>query len=540
MKKHWHWLVAVIVLMLAAAVIRGVPAYHLPFWFDEADTWRASIVDADYQPMSYVKFLTWSHHFEHAPIGYLLPRVAADIFGSDSPFVMRLPALIAGVLCVPAAFVLGWVVHRRLTGLLAAAMVAFDPNMVDQSIQCRMYTIWMLLTLIALTWAIVMLRNPKRSWWHWGGLGVTLGLMLSTTPLAVMPWIGIAAGVVLLLGAGRVMKQKHPAEVRVVVGFTVAYLLACAIACVGVYRVVDRLITGGEGGDGRDLGIAFIVKEVVVAASDLIGLTHAGLLIYVAAAVGLLLYARTCKTSVAVLVALTGVTVVLLLPFRKQHHFMDARYVSMLQPALWIGLALLPAAFKQVPLKGVAIALVVAYTGVQAWQSTHLQQWQSQPDRYLFTSEIIRVDDRMASGDAFWVDPPASDILSRYYGLEPDPALKLGLEANYKLSPDAHVPDTFDAPKVWLVVGLINYDGRFPDITRLIHAIAAHYNLAVNESVLKTQLRTQRVLTIEFSRESAKLRVVGLPDDLREPVSMTLALPVAERAEIAKAIPIQP
>jgi len=501
-------IIGLIVVVVLGGLIRFWPIVDRPLWFDESDTWRSSY------NVPYGKFFTWRNHFETAPLSFLTVRISTDLLGTDAPWAMRLPACIFGTLCIPAVFLLGRLAYSNTLGLLAATLLAFDPSMVDQSQQCRMYALMMLLTLIALTGSIYLLRKPDRGFhgvWHWAGLGFTFGLLLCTSQFSVAVWLGVALGTLGLLAAGRLAKQPHPDELKVLSGLTLAYVIGLALANVGVFLLFERILSGGPG-DGAHMTVASTTREIVVAAKDLIGMGFLGLLVYPAALVGIVHLGRRCKTSTAVLVGVTVMSVLILYPFRKMHHFMDPRYLILAQPAIFVGLGMFALGWRAKPMRIAAVAVVLGYAGLGAWQCVHIERWWQQPDKYLIAPQIMAVHDERYGDEAIAYHPQALEALGRYYDLPAHVGLDEGLYADYRLRPDPQVPQAFDAPATWLIVGMVNWQGRLAKARTTIDVLAKHYRVAVDEDELARHLRRDRVMVARFSRQGVAWRSVGVGD----------------------------
>ncbi len=510
--RAWFWL-GLIAVTVVGGVIRFAPLGDRPLWYDEADTWAASI-DGASKPLPYARFFQWENHFETAPLSFLFVRIATDLTGNDSEVSMRLPSLILGTLCIPLMFLLGKVVQGYALGLTAAALTAFDPNMVDQSQQARMYMVMMFFTIIAIIWSIHLLRNPKpagveggrlKNVLHWLGLGVVFGLLLWTQQFTAAVWVGIAIGVGGLLVAGWVTKQPHEQPWSVLIGFTSAFIVGLIVAFTGVYKLVTRVFGGGDPvqGDGADLSLIDITKEIATAAKDLIGWGPAGLIVYPLALLGIILLFRKCKSSVAILIGVAIANVLILYPFRKMHHFLDGRYLSLMQPMVFIGLGMLTLGFARRPwrLAGCVVVGVLVVAGV--WRSTHLTNYYMQPDRYLFANQIVMVRDAMKEqpADQALIHPGPAYILAKYYDLPQDMDLYTSFYDPVTTQPiqTGALPPDFDAPAVWLVMGMNNYDGRITKAKALLEQFARHYEVAVDETELSRHLALGRVAAARVS-----------------------------------------
>ncbi len=509
--KSNAWVVGCLfMLVLVGGLIRAWPIADRPLWFDESDTWRASY------GMPYEQFVTWKNHFETAPLSFLTVRWSIDLFGSTEPWVIRLPALVFGVLAIPAAFLLGYVAHSVSAGLLVATLAAFDLNMVDQSQQGRMYSLMILLSLLAVVWVIPLLRRPDRGFhgmWQWVGLGVVLGLQLSTLQFGVAVWFGLAGGAVALCAA-RVFTDRGEGFdwIKAASGITLAFVVGLLVAQVGVFGLVSRVLFGG-GGDGAAPTKLEILREVVVAAKDLIHLGPAGLLVYPIACVGLFHLSKRCATSTAVLLSVGACGVLILFPFRKMHHFMDPRYLSLIQPTLFVGLAVFALGWSDKRARAAATAAVLLFATVQAWQCVHIERWWQQPDKYLLPQQIIKVSQQRAVDEGVVFHPEAMDVLGRYYNLGPTTDIEDGLYEGGSLRPDAAVPEGYDAPATWLVIGMVNWDGRIPTAKRVLHLLADHYGVELNKDLVATHLRLNRVAVARFSAAGVEMSSLGVGDD---------------------------
>ena len=82
----------------------------------------------------------------------LLVHASTWIFGG-APWAIRLPALIAGILLVPASYVAARALVREARGALAASLVAGSSMLVEYSTNARGYTILALVFVLLLALA---------------------------------------------------------------------------------------------------------------------------------------------------------------------------------------------------------------------------------------------------------------------------------------------------------------------------------------------------------------------------------------------------
>jgi Dolichyl-phosphate-mannose-protein mannosyltransferase len=101
----------------------------------------------------------------HPPLHHLLLWVTVRIAGAGETAV-RLPSLIAGTLLVPALYFAGReLYHRHRVGLLAALVGALSPLAVWYSQEARMYSLFMLLALLAVWMQVRVVRRGRPVDW---------------------------------------------------------------------------------------------------------------------------------------------------------------------------------------------------------------------------------------------------------------------------------------------------------------------------------------------------------------------------------------
>lgn len=524
-------LLGLLILVLSGAAMRAPATFSRPLWFDEADTWRSAVAS---RGITYGQFFAWTNHFENAPLGYLLPRIAVDALGSDAEWVLRLPSLFFGILCIPAAYLLGLVVRDHFTGLLTALLITVDPTQFDQSQQARMYPMLMLFTIAAAIFAIRLLREPTRRHGDWICLGLALGLCLWSTLLGAMTWVSMAIAGGLVVGGSLLTRRTDYKTSAAIVRLTAAYFVAIAVANIGVYNIIWRVLYGPDRG-GKGMAITAIAREVVVGLKDMVWPTAGqgpALLIalaltgFVLASVGagLLILTKRCKTAGLVMLGLIFGVLLMMVPFRRSHRFMDPRYFTVLQPALWVGLAVLGSWALNRKRDGVRLGWsvigvlpVLVCAGLGLWQCLHIEQFWQQPDKFLVAPMIQLVHQQMAPGEALALDPPVMDILAAYYHVPVDPVLDSALHEKDLQQADPQVPATFNAPAAWLVVAMVNDNKRlsptdFRYVRRPIDTIAAHYGVKVDEADYLRHVGRDRVTALRISAEGITWRSVSADD----------------------------
>ena len=111
-----------------------------------------------------------SNHVLHSALASMM----IEANGGADEFILRTPALLGGVACVPAMFMLARTVDGDRFGLLAAAVIALMPAAVLESANARGYSMMMLFTILA-TWQVLRIADGRRSSPLWYALFVTLG-----------------------------------------------------------------------------------------------------------------------------------------------------------------------------------------------------------------------------------------------------------------------------------------------------------------------------------------------------------------------------
>jgi uncharacterized membrane protein len=152
----------------------------------------------------------------------VLAHVSVNVFG-EYPWTLRLPAVVFGVACIPALYVLGTVVTSRLEALLAAGLLGVSYHHIWFSQNARGYTALAFWTLISTFFLLRGLRDNKLSWHIAYGCAAALGLYTHLT----MGFVLVAQ----LLGSmsSIVATQANDVRIRVrrtAIGFTLAGIIS--------------------------------------------------------------------------------------------------------------------------------------------------------------------------------------------------------------------------------------------------------------------------------------------------------------------------
>jgi hypothetical protein len=185
-----RWKLIVLGIVIVAGFILRAVSLGGPIRFDEAYSFN---VHASTPFLNLISdYTTPNNHVLHS----VLMRCGSLLFG-DSPMAIRLPAFLAGVLVIPAAF---WSLRRTLgdkAALFASALVASSPALVAYSASGRGYTLLTLMLLI--TFALAVRLRDRRNVFAWALFVTVLTLGFFTVP--VMLYGACAVGMWLLLSS---------------------------------------------------------------------------------------------------------------------------------------------------------------------------------------------------------------------------------------------------------------------------------------------------------------------------------------------------
>jgi multisubunit Na+/H+ antiporter MnhB subunit len=142
--------------VILAALLRFYRLGHQGFWFDEGNT----ALEVRFTPGEMVTLL--KHYESTPPLYYAVAWVWARIFG-DTEVGLRSLSAVLGVLAVPVGYAGARKLISRRAGLIAAALIAFNPYLIWYSQEARAYSLVVLLTgasLLALAYA----RTNPSAW----------------------------------------------------------------------------------------------------------------------------------------------------------------------------------------------------------------------------------------------------------------------------------------------------------------------------------------------------------------------------------------
>ena len=169
----------------------------------------------------------------------ILVRVFYEIFGMQ-PWTVRLPALLAGTLCIPAAYFAARRIFNPHQSMAGAALVALTPWFISYSANGRGYTLIVLFSLILANFGALLLVQQKRT--ALAAFAITAALGFYTIPIFLYPMMGISLWV-----WATYLTEAEPWKDRSAKIW--AFLTACAAAALLTLLLYSPVILFGTGWD---------------------------------------------------------------------------------------------------------------------------------------------------------------------------------------------------------------------------------------------------------------------------------------------------
>lgn len=155
------------------------------------------------QPIAYDEAYTFIHYatrdFRHILADYSAPnnhilntilvRFFYEVFGRQ-PWVVRGPALLAGILCIPAAYFAARRMFNPRQALAGAALVALTPWFISYSVNGRGYTLVTLFSLLLANLGALLVERQSRA--ALTAYGITAALGFYTIPIFLYPMAGVS------------------------------------------------------------------------------------------------------------------------------------------------------------------------------------------------------------------------------------------------------------------------------------------------------------------------------------------------------------
>jgi hypothetical protein len=184
--------VLALVGLTALALALRLPHLNQPIRYDEAFTYLSFVS----RP---VLVIVSKYDYPNNHVFHSLCAHACLWLGSE-PWVFRLPALVAGVLIVPAGYLAARGLYNEPTAWLSAALLACSSPLIEFSTNARGYTLLCLFVLLHISLSCAVLRRRLVLGWTLWIVVAALGFW--TTPTMLYPFGGVVVWMALssLLG----------------------------------------------------------------------------------------------------------------------------------------------------------------------------------------------------------------------------------------------------------------------------------------------------------------------------------------------------
>jgi 4-amino-4-deoxy-L-arabinose transferase-like glycosyltransferase len=173
------WLILAIAGLILSALLARLPFLSRSMQHDESYSFITFASAPLNEALS--DYNLPNNHLFHT----LLVHISYRLFG-NGPWAVRLPALLAGILVVPAVYGLARRLYNRQSAMLVAALTAAAPVLISYSTNARGYTILALLTL--LTWSLGTFVRQRVNSVAWLLLGILGALGFYSVPVFLNPY----------------------------------------------------------------------------------------------------------------------------------------------------------------------------------------------------------------------------------------------------------------------------------------------------------------------------------------------------------------
>jgi 4-amino-4-deoxy-L-arabinose transferase-like glycosyltransferase len=166
-------------IILTAAVCVRVISLFKPITHDEALTFFRFASKPLYVGLTY--YPEANNHFFHT----FLVHIVYLVLGME-PWMIRLPALLAGILLIPASYLATRIVYNKSAALLASSLIAISPMIINYSTLARGHIIICLIFMIILALAVYLKQNRNPSAWFIFAVLSAIGFY--TIPIMIYPF----------------------------------------------------------------------------------------------------------------------------------------------------------------------------------------------------------------------------------------------------------------------------------------------------------------------------------------------------------------
>jgi hypothetical protein len=392
--------VALGVLIAVGVVVSIALTFARPLWLDEV-LWIRESVESPYAQL----ILEYrSQDPNHPPLSFLLMKCSMDLARGDDPWVVRLIPLLAGIVCIPLAYLVGSRCHSAWLGLWGAAGAACSPLLIDQSAQAKDFSLVCLFNLLALLATVVVVRGRAQNWRHAGWLGLALGVGLWNSQMALVSWAAAAVALASVLAVdlfrGRGLLRRQLLTALIAAGVAVVVGLP---GLLDIWRV--RLHQGPASGGP---GFAETVRELRLSL-PVLGPPAWRWLGLAAALLGLAALLRREGLVAIPFIALIAFSLLFAYELRQHHSFFTERYLMPLLPSLWFGLGAFAVLPRRTAFRRALAAALVLVLGVQlAVSGARLIGWRQEYE-YSIDGLVRSLGREVRPGDVVIFSPDFTD-----------------------------------------------------------------------------------------------------------------------------------
>jgi hypothetical protein len=217
---HWQsdgrlYRVCLLAVFLAGILVR-LSLLFTPIRSDEAYTY------VDFSSKAFIHAISDysapNNHILHT----LLVQVSVKIFGSQ-PWAIRLPAFLAGVFCIPAAYLVARLIYKRDSALLAAGLIAACPVLIEYSVYARGYSMICLISLLLIALGAMIIKEQSTGAWFFFVLLSALGFY--TIPIMLYPYACIMSWIAIGLAFRQQARRLREVGLSVIAVLVITVLL---------------------------------------------------------------------------------------------------------------------------------------------------------------------------------------------------------------------------------------------------------------------------------------------------------------------------
>ncbi len=187
-------------LILLLGILIRLNFLFQPMRFDEAFTFQHFASKPLYIGLSFYEVP--NNHLFHT----MLVHIIYLIFGNE-PWILRLPALIAGILLMPLTYYSARAFFNKNIGLMSMSLVSASSILILFSTSARGYTVFLLFFLILLILSKYLFEKTDRCRWFLFSLSATLGAY--TIPIMILPYSGF---ILFLFASVLIDEDSHSAR----------------------------------------------------------------------------------------------------------------------------------------------------------------------------------------------------------------------------------------------------------------------------------------------------------------------------------------